>query len=336
MLISRCLNGLTLLCFFYPMRWAVQCLPWRWALKIGSLLGLFHALLIPDQLARQIRTGLQSVWSGEVSEATLARLVRRNLVTRYKHLIDSFFYQHLDSALIEQLVPKIDGRAHLDATLSGGRGAILLVSHFGSFGMLIVGLALRGYRLHQIYTLTPQSPYRTWRWIERAIMKAKLHCWTYEGVGFELWRPGRYLKSLYRKLLEGEIVVLYGDGARGRQFARVDFMGHPLLLSVGPFRIAARAQVALIPAFILRQADDRHRIVLEQPILPTGDDPARILQAANRYAAILAHYVRTHPDHWFTWARLRREGAEEGPVLAFSTSQVDGADFYTAEKPQEA
>ena len=335
MIASRWLKGLTLLGLFYPVRWAVQCLPWRWALKIGSLLGLLHALLIPDQLTRQIRIGLQSVWSDELSEVTLARLVRRNLVTRYKHLIDSFFYQHLDRDLIERLVPKIDRRAHLDAALRGGKGAILLVSHFGSFGMLIVGLALRGYRLHQIYTLTPQAPYRTWRWIERAIMKAKEHCWTYEGVGFEYWRPGNYLRPLYRKLLEGEIVVLYGDGARGRQFARVDFMGHPLLLSVGPFRIAAKARVALIPAFILRQADDRHRIVLEQPISPAGDDPASLLQAANQYAAFLAHYVRTYPDHWFSWARLRREGTEDGPVLAFSAGQVDSADFYTAEKSRE-
>ena len=42
-----------------------------------------------------------------------------------------------------------------------------------------------------------------------------------------------YLRPLYRKLLEGAVVVLYGDGARGRQFPQVEFMGHSLALSVG-------------------------------------------------------------------------------------------------------
>jgi KDO2-lipid IV(A) lauroyltransferase len=335
-MLARGLKALALLTFFYPIRWAVQRLPWRWALKLGSLLGHLHARVVPDQLTCHVRAGIQSVWPNEVSKAELERIVRLNLVTRYKHLIDGFFYQYLDAQLIERMVPVIDNKCYLDATLNGGKGAILLVSHFGSFGMLIGGLALRGYRLHQIFTLTPQPLYRTWHWVERAIMRAKLRCWTHESVGFEFWRPGKYLRPLYRKLREGEILVLYGDGARGRQFVSVDFMSCPLALSVGPFRIAARAEVALIPAFILRQADECHRIVLEKPIALKGDDSASILQAANQYAALLGHYVRTYPDHWFTWARLRQGQENDRPVLELVSGNVDGDDFYTAEKPQKA
>jgi phosphatidylinositol dimannoside acyltransferase len=335
-MIAQGLKALTLLTFFYPIHWMVQCLPWRWALKLGALLGHLHARFIPDQLTCQIRAGIKSGWPNEVSRAKLECIVRLNLVTRYKHLIDGFFYQYLDERLIERMVPVIDNKAYLDEALNGGKGAILLVSHFGSFGMLIGGLALRGYRLRQIFTLTPQPLYRTWHWVEHAIMQVKLRCWTHESVDFEFWRPGKYLRPLYRKLMEGEILVLYGDGARGRQFVSVDFMGRPLLLSVGPFRIAARAEVALIPAFILRQADDCHRIVLEKPIVLQADDSASILQAANQYAALLAHYVRTYPDHWFTWARLRQGQENDRLVLELMSGNVDDDDFYTAEKPQEA
>jgi len=335
-IIAQGLKALTGLTFFYPIRWAVQCLPWLWALKLGSLLGHIHARFISDQLTRQVRAGIQSVWPNEVSRAELECIVRLNLVTRYKHLIDGFFYQYLDEQLIERMVPVIDNKAFLDETLNGGKGAILLVSHFGSFGMLIGGLALRGYRLRQIFTLTPQPPYCTWRWVDRAIMRAKLRCWTHESVDFEFWRPGRYLRPLYRQLMEGGILVLYGDGVRGRQFVSVDFMSYRLLLSTGPFRIAARAGVALIPAFILRQVDDCHRIVLEKPIMLKADDSAGILQAANQYAALLAQYVRTYPDHWFTWARLQQGQENDRPVLELMSGNVADDDFYTAEKPQQA
>src|SRR5215475_11307534 len=165
MIAAIVLRGVALLIFFYPVRWLVRCCPWQWALKLGTLLGFLHASLFADELTRRIREGIQAVQPDGFSVTKLRRFVCLNLVTRYKHLIDSFFYQHLDTHLIEQMVPTIDGKAYLDETLNKGNGAILLVSHFGSFGMLIGGLALRGYRLHQIFTLTPQSHYRTWRWV---------------------------------------------------------------------------------------------------------------------------------------------------------------------------
>ena len=120
---SKSIRGLAILLFFYPLRWAVRCLSWRQALGVGTLLGTFHALLMRDQLSRQIQQGLKTVFQQELPEAAIKRLVRRNLVTRYKHVIDGFFYQRLDEALVERLVPTVEGRSYLDHALSAGRGS---------------------------------------------------------------------------------------------------------------------------------------------------------------------------------------------------------------------
>src|SRR5882724_5220851 len=334
--ITKSIRGLAILLVFYPLRWIVRCLSWRQALGIGTFLGTCHAVLMRDQLYRQIRQGLKTVFQHQLPDVAIARLVRRNLITRYKHIIDGFFYQCLDEALVERLVPIVEGRGHLDQALSTGKGVILLASHFGSSGMLIAGLIYRGYRVHQVFTLTPQPQYRTWRRLEHAIMQAKLRCWENDRVSFEFWRPGMYLRPLYRKLLKGAIVVLYGDGARGRQFTRVEFMGYPLSLSVGPLIIAARAQVALIPAFVIRAEDDSHRIILEEPILLKDDDPASIQSGAEQYAALLSKYVSAYPDHWFTWARLRRVRGEIGSALQLSTGEEEPTNFYLSENRREA
>ncbi len=332
---SKSIRGLAILLVFYPLRWIVRCLSWRQALGVGTFLGTCHAVLIRDQLHRQILQGLKTVFQHQLPEAAIKRLVRRNLVTRYKHVIDGFFYQCLDEALVERLVPSVEGRGYLDQALSTGKGVILLASHFGSSGMLIAGLIFRGYRVHQVFTLSPQPQYRSWHRLEHAVMRAKLRCWEHERVSFEFWRPGMYLRPLYRKLLEGKVVLLYGDGARGRQFTRVEFMGHPLALSVGPLIIAARAQVALLPAFIIRGADDRHRIILEEPIMLKDDAPASIQRGAEQYAALLAQYVSAYPDHWFTWARLRRGKAEISSALQLSTEETEPTNFYLSGKRQE-
>jgi lauroyl/myristoyl acyltransferase len=329
---SQLLKGVSLWLVFYPLRWAVRCLSWRWGLKVGTLLATLHARCLADQLHRRIRQGIQTLWGDELSEAELDRLVRGNLVTRYKHLIDTFFYQCLDEALIEQVVPTIQGRAYLDDMLNSGKGVILLMSHFGSFGLLIGGLMLRGYRLHQIFTLTPQSPYRTWQWVEHTVMRAKLACWRHDRLGFTFWRPGMYLRPFYHKLRDGEILLVYGDGARGRGFTKVAFMGHQLSLSTGPFKIAARTQAALIPAFVVRDADDRHRIILEEPMLLNDDTASSLQQGASQYAALLARYVRAYPDHWFSWARLRWTAQPGCRWLELSPSATTPAEFYNTEE----
>lgn len=331
MIASHLLKGVSLWLFFYPLRWVVQCLSWQLALKVATMLAALHGRCLTDQLQRRIREGILAIWGKELSEAELDRLVRGNLVTRYKHLIDTFFYQRLDEELIEQVVPTIQGQAYLDDMLKRGKGVILLMSHFGSFGLLIGGLVLRGYRLHQVFTLTPQSPYRTWRWVERTIMQAKLTCWRHDRLEATFWRPGMYLRMLYHKLRNGEILVVYGDGARGQRFARVEFMGHPLSLSTGPFKIAARTQAALIPAFVIRDADDRHRIILEEPLVLNDDAPASLQQGASDYAALLARYVRTYPDHWFSWARLRWTGQHGCRWLELSPSATARDEFYNTD-----
>ncbi len=301
--LHKAVKGALLWSFFYPLRWMVPLFPRRWGLRIGMLLGLCHALFVADSLKRRINEGLLALRPGSPSRER-KRLIRRNLIFRYQDLIESFLYRCLDRDRIERIVPRIEGISFLDEALKEGKGAILLMSHFGAFRTLTAALAFRGYPLHLLLALTPPPHYRTWEKLERAIMKAKLACWKHERLRFVFWRPGMSPRLLYRRLLQGEIVILYGDGARGTQFTRVHFIGASLLLSTGPFRIAARAETPLIPAFILREGMDRHRIVFEREIAIKEDTPASIQQGAEQYASLLARYVEARPDHWYTWARL--------------------------------
>jgi lauroyl/myristoyl acyltransferase len=172
--------------------------------------------------------------------------------------------------------------------------------------------------------------------MERAVMRAKLRCWRHKRMEFMFWTPGRYLRPLYRKLREGAVVALYGDGARGEHFTRANFLGCQLSLSLGPFRIAAKAQVPVIPAFVIREADCRHRVQLESPILLCDDQPVSLEQGVEAYGALLSEYVRTYPDYWYSWARLRHCRNAKGDALELLPAEVAPAHFYTPGKRQDA
>lgn len=315
------IKGIALLTFYYPLRWFLLLLDRRKALKIGRMIGEWHARFMSDELRRRIEKGIRTVWS-DIPEKRLNELVRQNLVTRYVHLIDLFFTAKLKGEILEA-VPVIEGKRRLDDALSEGRGAILLGAHFGSFGLMTPGFSFRGYRTALVKTISPRSAYQTWKWAEKAALKVKIHLANYLNTDFIIWRPGMYARVLYRKLTQGEVLIFHSDVFGGRNTVPVEFLGCPILLSAVPFKLAARMGVKLIPAFVVRQPDDRHRIVLLDPIDVSGD----IREAAHRYAAALARYVREHPDHWFTFARLKRVRTENGDALEILPGWTDDAEF---------
>jgi hypothetical protein len=66
---------------------------------------MVHAWLTGDQSRRQVLAGLRSVFHQQMSDTGIRPIVRRSLVVRYQHLIDSFFYRDLDIVWIGQFVP---------------------------------------------------------------------------------------------------------------------------------------------------------------------------------------------------------------------------------------
>jgi hypothetical protein len=40
--------------------------------------------------------------------------------------------------------------------------------------------------------------------------------------------------------------------------------------------------------------------------------------------------VRTYPDHWFTWARLRWTTKHDGRCLEFAPSDMTAEEFYSS------
>jgi lauroyl/myristoyl acyltransferase len=292
------------------------------------MIGFVHARFVHDPLRGRIAEGIRLLFGERYGKAERDQIVRRNLTFRYQHLIAGFLYPRLTRRGLDKILPTVEGTRYLDETIEKGRGAILLLSHFGLFGLLVAGLVLRDYRLRLVLALTPPTDYRTWRWIERAVFRAKLSCWMHERVGLDFWQPGMYLRPLYRRLIRGEIVALFGDGARGGEFVKVNFMGHPLLLSSGPFRIAARAEAALIPAFIVQEERGRHRVVLEAPIVFKGEDSLSIQEGAARYASLLARYVEVYPDHWFSGVRLRWVVRDGERCLELAAGEEKPSEFY--------
>jgi KDO2-lipid IV(A) lauroyltransferase len=94
-------------------------------------------------------------------------------------------------------------------------------------------------------------------------------------------------------------------GERGVPGVFVEFLGELASTPRGPAQLAMLAAAPIIPGFIVRMGGTKHRIVIDEPILPPeghGEESVRQLTAA--YTKILETYVRRYPGHWL-WTHRR-------------------------------
>ena len=94
----------------------------------------------------------------------------------------------------------------------------------------------------------------------------------------------------------------------------VEWFGRPTNFVQGPAVLARYKNAPLLPGYIHRLPDGRHRIILHPPIFVarTKDKAADILKAMEEVGRVLEHHIRQYPEEWFwlhdRWKSLREEG----------------------------
>jgi KDO2-lipid IV(A) lauroyltransferase len=103
-----------------------------------------------------------------------------------------------------------------------------------------------------------------------------------------------------RSLRNNELLFLPIDQNFGTGGVFVDFFGRKAATATGPVVLARRTGAALIPCFIVRQKDDRHKIILESPLdLKEGSSPQETVTInIQRLTNIIETYIRRYPAEW--------------------------------------
>ncbi|MFZ5476960.1 MAG: lysophospholipid acyltransferase family protein [Myxococcota bacterium] len=217
---------------------------------------------------------------------------------------------------------RVEGRAHLDAALARGKGAIVLFPHAGAFMLMIASLSLAGYPWVQYAArgLAPEEVAREhpdafghnrWRKEARRAREAS-----------EDRLPARFLtmdtplRALHRSLAANEVVGIAYDGRIGTRFVVTDYLGRRALLNPGPFRLAATTGAAIVPATCHGPGEGPATCTLAAPIAPDGLDAGALM--ARCLHDVFEPWLRAHPAEYGLWllhCRLR-PGVDDHPLFA--------------------
>jgi KDO2-lipid IV(A) lauroyltransferase len=266
-------------------------LPRKTALTIGAMLAnLIFRLSTSDK--RRTYDNLRSCL-GIKERREIVDIAKKCFQHWGKSVIEVIQFPKLTREKVNQFVV-FEGRENLDLALRAGRGVVLLTAHFGNWELLGASLTLNGYPLNVVAREVRS---------EKLQELVKVHR---EAVGMKVIYRGASLKSGLRCLKRNEILAILADVDTKSDGVFVDFFGRLAYTPIGPVAIALKTQALIVPAFIIRQPDDSHRVVIEKPLKLqiTGQKDVDIQVNTQLFTKVIESYVRRYPTQWI-WMHSR-------------------------------
>ncbi len=256
------------------------------SLFLGPIAWWF-TLLHPD-VRRASRDYLRRVLPGPVG----LREVHRHVRTFAQAALDRLFLARGD---LRPFRFTSTGHEHLEAVRDGGRGAILLLSHLGSYEGMRTWSATRDVRVSAI------GDFRNARMITAALRRINPAV-DQDLIQIEEGAP--FVLAVEERIARGGIVATMGDRVgRDGKHATADFLGGRAAFPTGPYLLAAALRCPVYLAFALYREPDLYELRCEpfadRIELPRGAREEALARHVQAYARRLEELCRAAPDNWF-------------------------------------
>ena len=227
-------------------------------------------------------------------------IIRRSISNQRKDIFEAWMIPACKKEDLKKLYYLV-GKEHIDAALAKGKGLIIIQTHFGFRKLILLALGYEGYTINQL-AAKPTS----WK-VNREGMEAHNKVMDAE-VEFEKALPAKFiyvedsLRSVFTALKNNEIVVIALDGLVGSKRHNVKFLNRTAKFSPTPISLSVKTGAVVLPAFVVRKHDNRHEIIIEEPLMTDAHGYEHVVQQfMENYCRILEQYVLKFPCHYIDW-----------------------------------
>jgi lauroyl/myristoyl acyltransferase len=195
--------------------------------------------------------------------------------------------------------------ARLREVKAAGRGAILVMSHFGRWEIGARLLAGRENDLTLVMGGLAQGGARAG--VDRTLRSAGVAVVTVpagQGQAFDILQAVQVLRG-------GGVVSLAADRADGdARMLRLPFLDRRCDVAAAPFALALASGAPLLVVFAVKLGRRHYRFTCDQPVFVSAAsraDRQRVMEeAASGYLARLAEMAKAHPEQWHNFGAFLR------------------------------
>ncbi len=272
-----------------------RLLPWRGVQTFGKFLGQL-AYFLSRRYRKITLDNLKLAFGNSISQSERVAIAHQTYINLGKGLCETAGSIGFPHEKIKKLV-RLEGKENLESALKKGRGVIGFSAHLGNFALLGARLVAEGYP----FSFVLREP-------EVKQVAEIFHlCLNHLGVGFIALPPRkRATAESLKRLRRNEIVCILGDQREVHGGVFVDFLNHRAGTATGPVVLAMRTGAGIVPMFSLRDAGDKHVVIIEPEfeLSSTGKREEDTYMNTLRLSKIIESYVRRFPTHWF-WLHQR-------------------------------
>lgn len=285
-------------------------LPHSALLTLGRGAGILYYRFIKKQRQRAIGQMMAGL---AISEEEAKKLVKASFINMATNVFEIFYMPRLNENNFRDYID-IEHLERLTDALAEGHGVVVLTGHIGTWEWLSAAFTLSGLPVTAIAKPQPNEQYT------RVLndLRATIHVEIFSRGTSELLAAARALK-------QGKILGFLADQDAGPGGAFIDFLGRPASTPMGPAVFSRKFNAPVIPAFILRQEDGRHRVIVGEALRyeDHGDTDRDLYDFTVRMTRILERVVRENPTQWL-WFQKRWNTPPEERHVKHHTVTAEG------------
>lgn len=276
--------------------WA-RCFSLKGLYLFGQAFGLLE-WLVNHKRRRKFQENLRQIF-GPALERGECPNIRSACLRHFMRLrCDKLLYLIFDKLPREKILRRVKfhNREILDAALARNKGVYVCMSHNGSHHVLILLMALLGYRVAGVRDRNEGA-------LRRYVQERYEETFP-EMRGIRMFFADTYPRALYRCFEEGYILGTALDVGRDRgahlKTATVQMFGEEKRFLTGTMQIALRCGAPILQGFVVSRKNFYFRLIVKEPLVDPereADEPAILQQAMQKYADNIAEHVARYPCH---------------------------------------
>lgn len=279
--------------FLWFLSRLVCCFPHSVLLTLGKWLGiLFHVV---DWRHREyaVRQMMECL---DLPEAEARRVERLSSINLGRNVLEILYTPALTRENFREYI-EVEHLDNAEAAWNEGKGVVVYTAHIGTWEWLAATIALLGFPSTTTARTQPNDQVSLFLDAIRAR----------NGIEVFATRSGpREMVVASRALKAGKGLGILADNDAGENGLPVTFMGRPFSAPKGHAFFAEKLGCPVLPAFILRKEDGKHKVVFGEPLhLEVGQGPGKgPVPLTVRLTEIMERTIRENPTQWIWYRRL--------------------------------